>query len=54
MSTILLTLLGTIIAATVLFGILLTMQSLGDADFWLKVCSGVLAALVFLEQALRL
>lgn len=47
MTTFLLVLLGTIIAATLLLGTLLLRLSLDDADFWLKVLSAVLAALIF-------
>jgi hypothetical protein len=47
MSTFFFVLLGVVVAASLLFGALLLRQSLGDADFWLKVFSGVLAALIF-------
>lgn len=54
MSTIILTLLGIIIVATVTFLFLLFRLPLEDADFWLKVMSGLLAAFTFLAGAAAL
>jgi hypothetical protein len=44
-----LVLLGTIIASSLAFGIGLFWQPLDDADFWLKILSAILAALIFLS-----
>ncbi len=54
MNTILLTLLGVVTITTILFLFLLFKLSLEDADFWLKVMSGVLAAFTFLAGAAAL
>lgn len=54
MNTIVLTLLGIVIVATLTFLFLLFRLSLDDADFWLKVISGVLAAFTFLAGAAAL
>ncbi|MDQ1611463.1 MAG: hypothetical protein QOG00_1394, partial [Pyrinomonadaceae bacterium] len=54
MNTIVLTLLGIVIIATLAFLAVLLRLSLDDADFWLKVISGVLAAFTFLAGAAAL
>lgn len=54
MNTIVLILLGIVIVATLTFLAVLFRLSLDDADFWLKVISGVLAAFTFLAGAAAL
>src|ERR671927_1348018 len=54
MNTIVLILLGIVIVATLAFLVSLFRLSLDDADFWLKVISGVLAAFTFLAGAAAL